>query len=363
MNFIDLKAQYKAYQSEIDSEMKAVIESCAFIMGPQVAQVEQALANFVNIPHAITCASGTDALLLALLALDLQTGDEVIVPDFTFFATAEAVSLLGGTPIFADINPETWNIDVADIERKITPRTKGIIPVSLYGQCADLDAINALASAKNLWVIEDAAQSFGATYKGKRSGTLSTISTTSFFPAKPLGCFGDGGAVFTANATLAAKVRSLLNHGQEGRYRHTRIGINGRFDTLQAAVILAKLPHYQDEIEKRNQVAAWYSAGLAGIVRTPHIEAHNISVWAQYTVAHPKRETICEHLKTKGIPTAVHYPTPLHSQPVYAATGIDESICPVSAQVSRVVFSLPMHPFLSKADVNFICNEIRAALS
>jgi len=361
MDFIDLKTQYRAYQTEIDARISRVLSSAAFIQGPEVNELEQALVKFTGAKHAVVCSSGTDALLLPLMALGVGPGDEVIVPDFTFFATAEVVSMLGATPVFADIDAQTWNIDPADVARKITSRTKGIIPVSLYGQCADLDACNALAQKHGLWVLEDAAQSFGATNNGRRSCSMTRIAATSFFPAKPLGAYGDGGALFTNDDLLAAQTRSLLNHGQEGRYNHTRIGINGRLDTLQAAILLVKLAHYPDEMVARDHVANWYTERLQGAVRTPILSPGQTSVWAQYTIAHPERDRIAQHLQSKGIPSSVHYPKPLHLQPVYASLSKPE-LCPVATDLASKVLSLPMHPFLAEKDVDMICQEIRSIL-
>lgn len=362
MDFIDLKSQYHAYQSELDSAIADVLHSCAFVQGPQVTQLEAMLSMYTGAPHAIACSSGTDALLLPLMALGIQAGDEVIVPDFTFFATAEVISFLGATPIFADIDPITWSIDPQDVARKISPRTKGIIAVSLYGQCADMVTLNQLAKDHGIWLIEDAAQSFGATQHGMRSCNLSSIATTSFFPAKPLGCYGNGGAVFTSDPNLATKLRSLLNHGQEGRYNHTAIGFNGRLDTIQAAILLVKLRHYQTELDAREAVAQRYIHNLSGIVQLPTLSTGNSSVWAQFTVMHPKRDIICKVLESQGIPTSIHYPIPLHKQPVFASLGVTDDSCPVAVNTAKQVFSLPMHAFMTNDQIDQISDAIRKVI-
>jgi UDP-2-acetamido-2-deoxy-ribo-hexuluronate aminotransferase len=362
MQFCDLQAQYARYKAEIDAAIQGVIDSAQFINGPAVKELESALATDTGVSHAIGCASGTDALFLGLLALGVKAGDEVIVPDFTFIATAEVVSLLGATPVFVDIEPETYMIDPELLERKITPRTKGIIPVSLYGQCPDMDTINGIAKKHGLWVMEDAAQSYGATYKGKRSCALTDLATTSFFPAKPLGCYGDGGAVFTDDEELATKIRRILNHGQVKRYHHAMIGINGRLDTLQAAILKVKLAHFEEEKTLRQRVAESYSAALAGAVRVPSVPAYNRSVWAQYTVVTEKRDAVIEHLKDKGIPTAIHYPIPLHRQEAFSPLKADDREFPVSNELSRSVFSLPMHPFLTPEQIGFVTDAVKEAL-
>lgn len=359
MDFIDLKTQYRNYQTEIDQAVAKVMASAQFIMGPEVTELEVQLAKFTGVKHAIACSSGTDAILLPLMAWGIGPGDEVIVPDFTFFATAEVVSLLGATPVFADIDPTTWNISPTSVQNLISPRTKGIIAVSLYGQCADFSALQEIANQQGIWLLEDGAQSFGALQNGKRSCSFGNGGTTSFFPAKPLGAYGDGGAFFTNDDILAQQVRSLLNHGQEGRYHHTRIGINGRLDTLQAAVLLVKLKYYEKEMELRNQWAHLYNEQLQGIVRTPFVAPHNTSVWAQYTIAHPLRDQIVKSLAAKGIPSSVHYPSPVHAQPVYAHL---PSHCPVAEHLASKVVSLPMHPFLTQAQVLEVCEAVKSSI-
>lgn len=362
MDFIDLKAQYHRYRTEIDLAIAQALQSAAFIQGPPVVELEARLSDFTGSPHVISCSSGTDALLLSLMAAGLQRGDEVIVPDFTFFATAEVVAHLGARPIFADIDPQTWNIDPQDIQRKITKKTKGIIPVSLFGQCADMISIGELAKQNNLWVLEDATQSFGASHAGLRSCNLSLFAATSFYPSKPLGCYGDGGAVFCQDSSLAQKIRSLMNHGQEGRYQHTAIGLNGRLDTIQAAILLVKLKHYEEEFLARNRIAQKYQENLKGFLQLPTLSPTNTSAWAQFTVSHPQRDHICESLRKVGIPTSIHYPIPLHQQPVFAPYGINDSSCPVATETAKSVFSLPMHPFLEDKQIDHVCTEVVKAI-
>ncbi len=359
MQFIDLKAQYQAYKAEIDSAVAEVMSSAQFIQGTALHEFERELSAYIGIKHAIGCASGTDALLLAMMALGVQPGDEVLVPDFTFIATAEMVAFIGAVPVFVDVDEKTYNMDPSDLKRKITAKSKGVIPVSLYGQCADYDEINVLAASRGLWVMEDAAQSFGAVYGRNKSGTLTCVATTSFFPAKPLGCYGDGGAIFTNEDALATECRCLLNHGQSQRYHHRRIGINGRMDTLQAAVLRVKLRHFDAEVAARQQVAERYTAQLNGAVVTPFIEPGNRSVWAQYTIRVANRDKVCQHLASKGIPTAVHYPVPLHRQEAFRNLGIGDASCPVSCKISGEVMSLPMHPLLGASEVDQIAVSVR----
>jgi UDP-2-acetamido-2-deoxy-ribo-hexuluronate aminotransferase len=363
VNFVDLQEQYRRYKTEIMEELAKVLDSAQFIMGPAVGELERALAVHTGAKHAIGCSSGTDALLLGLLACCVKPGDEVIVPDFTFFATAEVVSFLGAVPVFVDIEEDSYNIDAAKIAGRITEKTRGIIPVSLFGQCSDMDAINTIARAHGLWVMEDAAQSYGALYKEKRSGSVSSLAATSFFPAKPLGCYGDGGAVFTGDDGMARRIRELLNHGQSERYRHARVGINGRLDTIQAAVLLVKLRHFEEEMEAKRRIAEGYAERLGRYVKVPVVCRHNTSVWAQYTVRSERREQVLTSLKAKGIPTAVHYPIPLHRQEAFATLRKDDDVFPVSNRVSEEVFSLPIHPFLTDADVDVICSAVVEALA
>lgn len=347
MDFIDLKTQYQGLKAQIDANIQKVLAHGQYILGPEVAELEEKLAAFVGARYCISVANGTDALQIAQMALGIGPGDEVITPGFTYIATAETVALLGAKPVYVDIDPRTYNLDPALLEAAITPRTKAIIPVSLYGQCADFDAINAIAAKHGIPVIEDAAQSFGATYKGKRSCNLTTIACTSFFPSKPLGCYGDGGAIFTNDDDLARVLRQIARHGQDRRYHHIRVGVNSRLDTLQAAILLPKLDIFPHELEQRARVAQDYARLLteAGIV-APFVEAHNVSAWAQYTVLVADRDQVQERLKLAGIPTAVHYPIPLNRQPAVQ----DAAAClPVGDAVAAQVMSLPMHPYLDAA--------------
>lgn len=350
IEFIDLKTQQARIKDKIDAGIQRVLAHGQYILGPEVSELEEQLAAFTGAKYCITCANGTDALQIAQMALGIGPGDEVITPGFTYIATAETVALLGAKPVYVDIDPRTYNLDPCLLEAAITPRTKAIIPVSLYGQCADYDAINAIAAKYGIPVIEDAAQSFGATYKGKRSCNLTTIACTSFFPSKPLGCYGDGGAIFTSDEELATILRQIARHGQDRRYHHIRVGVNSRLDTLQAAILLPKLEILQDEIELRQQVAQRYEQLLkdAGISTTPYVEPHNTSVYAQYTVRVENRESVQSQLKEAGIPTAVHYPIPLNKQPAVADTTVKLF---VGDGVAEQVISLPMHPYLTSAQL------------
>lgn len=350
MQFIDLARQQQRIRADIDRRIAAVLAHGRYIMGPEVEELEQRLAAQVGAGHCIGVASGTDALLIAMMALDIGPGDEVITTAFSFIATGETIALLGATPVFADIDPVTYNLDPAGIGACITPRTRAIIPVSLYGQCADFDAINALAAQHGIAVIEDAAQSFGATYRGRQSCALTTIGCTSFFPTKPLGAYGDGGACFTSDERLAGVMREIRVHGQDRRYHHARVGINGRLDTLQAAILLAKLEVFTDEVERRERIGRRYSELLQGIVATPRIETHNTSVYAQYTVEVERREQLQQGLQAAGIPTAVHYPLPLNAQPALARYGSQDVSLPHTVRAAARVMSLPMHPYLEAAE-------------
>lgn len=362
MEFIDLKSQYAALKANIDARMHAVLDHGQYIMGPEVAELEERLAAFVGVNHCIAASSGTDTLLLALMALGIQAGDEVITTPFSFIATAEVIALLCAKPVFADIEPNSYNIDPAKIEAAITTRTKAIMPVSLYGQCADFDAINAIAAKHGLPVIEDGAQSFGATYKGRRSCGLSTIGSTSFFPSKPLGCYGDGGAVFTDDDALAKAMREIRVHGQDRRYHHPRIGLNARMDTLQAAVLLAKLEVFPAEVEARARIGARYTELLQGVVTTPRVEAHNTSVYAQYTVEVDNRDAVQARMKQRGVSTATHYPVPLNMQPAFAYLAQGEGCYPVAERAARRVMSLPIHPYLGGEDMHTVTEALKAAL-
>ena len=361
MEFVDLKKQYQLYKQEIDSEINKVLKSAQFIKGPVITELEENLAEYVGVKHAIGCSSGTDALLIALMAKGVGPGDEIIVPDFTFIATAEVISLLGAVPVFIDVEAKSFNLDPNLLSGKITEKTKGIIGVSLFGQCADFDKINDVASQYGLWVIEDAAQSFGAAYKGRKSCNLTEIATTSFFPAKPLGCYGDGGAVFTSSDNLARRMRVILNHGQEERYRHSVIGINGRLDSIQAAVLKVKLKHFDEEVQERQEIAREYTKQLKDCVQVPEIIEGNNSVWAQYTVRHPQRDRIREVLKAEGIPTAVHYPVPLNRQEAFSNLKSRGGKFPVTETLCAEVLSIPMHPFLENDDIKRVTTAIRKA--
>ena len=347
IEFIDLKQQQERIKDKLDSAIQRVLAHGQYILGPEVAELEEKLVAFTGARFCITCANGTDALQIAQMALGIGPGDEVITPGFTYIATAETVALLGAKPVYVDVDPLTYNLDPALLEAAITPRTKAIIPVSVYGQCADYDAINAIAAKYNIPVIEDAAQSFGATYKGKRSCNLTTIACTSFFPSKPLGCYGDGGAIFTNDEELAKVMRQIARHGQDRRYHHIRVGVNSRLDTLQAAILLPKLEVFAEEIALRQRVADLYGEALnnVGIDTTPLIKDGCESVFAQYTIRVQGREAIQEKLKAKGVPTAVHYPIPLNRQPAVADATVS---LPVGDSIAEQVLSLPMHPYILK---------------
>lgn len=360
INFIDLQAQYKKYEKEINSEVLEVFASAQFIGGEKLNSLEKNLAVYTGAKHAIGCSSGTDALLLALMALDIGVGDEVITTPFTFIATAEVVALLGAKSVFVDIDEESYNIDPSKIEAAITKKTKAIIPVSLYGQCADMEAINNIAKKYSITVIEDACQSFGATYRGKKSCNLSTISCTSFFPSKPLGAYGDGGAIFTDNDELSAKMRMLLNHGQNERYKHKYIGINGRLDAVQAAILNVKLKHFEEEVRLRDEIGSRYSDLLEDAdVITPNIADGNTSVYAQYSIRVKDREAMVEKLSKLGVPTAVHYPVPLHMQEAFKDLGYSIGDFPISELVSKEIMSLPMSAYLSEAEQDFVVQAIK----
>ncbi len=360
MEFIDLKSQYQKLKPQIDAAIQRVLDHGQYILGPEVAELEEKLVAYTGAKYCITVANGTDALQIALMALGVGPGDEVITPGFTYIATAETVALLRAKPVYVDIDAHTYNLDPALLEAAITPRTKAIIPVSLYGQCADFDTINAIAVRHGIPVIEDAAQSFGASYKGRKSCNLSTIACASFFPSKPLGCYGDGGAIFTSDEELAKVIRQIARHGQDRRYHHVRVGVNSRLDTLQAAILLPKLAVLDEELVLRQEAAGRYARllGEAGIDTTPWIEPHNISAWAQYTIRVPGRDAVQERLSKAGIPTAVHYPIPLNKQPAVAQP---DAKLPVGDAVSAQVVSLPMHPGLSLEDQQRVANALRSA--
>ena len=370
MDFIDLKTQYQRLKADIDAGIQRVLDHGQYILGPEVAELEEKLAAYTGAKYCITVANGTDALQIAQMALSIGPGDEVITPGFTYIATAETVALLRAKPVYVDIDPLNYNLNPALLEAAITPRTKAIVPVSLYGQCADFDAINAIAAKYGIPVIEDAAQSFGATYKGRKSCNLTTIACASFFPSKPLGCYGDGGAIFTNDDELAKVIRQIARHGQDRRYHHIRLGVNSRLDTLQAAILLPKLAVLDEELAQRQRVADTYNALLRGseplltdettksasqAIVTPHQEPNNTSAWAQYTIQVGNREALQEQLKQAGIPTAVHYPIPLNQQPAVADANV---YLPVVDAVAKRVMSLPMHPYLTYENILKIKNLI-----
>lgn len=351
INFIDLKSQYRTLKASIDDRIQVVLNHGQYIMGPEVGELENKLAAFVGGGQYITVASGTEALLIALMAIGVKAGDEVITSPFTFAATAEVIALLGATPVFVDIEPDTCNIDARRIKDAITSKTRAIIPVSLYGQAPDMDDINAIANRHNLTVINDAAQSFGATYRDRRSCALSTIGCTSFFPSKPLGCYGDGGPIFTTDDSLAKAMKEIRVHGQERRYHHTRIGVGGRMDTIQCAVVLSKLKRFDWELERREAIAQRYIQSLSGsnAVTPPVVRPDRTSTWAQFTVQVDRRDQIIKSLNDNGVPTAIHYPIQLHLQPAYQDTcGISGSLSNAEHVADRVL-SLPIHPCLSEA--------------
>lgn len=360
--FIDLKSQYLAYKGEIDSAIANVIEKSAFIMGDDLKELERELSEFVGGGvRAIGCSSGTSALEIALRAIGVGEGDEVITVPFSFFATVETIMITGAKPVFVDVNYDDFNIDVSQIESKITPKTKAIIPVSLYGQCPDMDSINEIAAKYGLTVIEDGAQSFGAEYKGRKSCSLGDIGTTSFFPAKPLGCFGDGGAIFCKDRNLEERIRLIVNHGQNERYKHRLVGFNARLDNIQAAVLRVKLKHFASEISKRQVLAQKYNEELRESVKIPLIHKYNLSVYAQYTIKVEDRDELAKRLNSAGIPTAIHYPLPLYRQEALAHLSVDAKEFPVTERLSREVLSLPFGPFLKAEDQEFIIEEIKRA--
>ncbi len=362
MQFVDLPAQYKEYRKEIDEAMSAVVTSSRFIDGSEVKKLEEELASFVGIPHAVGCASGTDALILALMALGIGAGDEVITTPFTFIATAEAIALVGAKPVFADIEPDTYNLDPQLLEKAVHARTKAIITVDIFGLPANYEAIQAIADRHDIFLIEDAAQSLGAEFDGRKCGSFGTLATTSFFPAKPLGCYGDGGMIFSADEKLAERLRIRRNHGQQQRYNHGTLGMNSRLDTLQAAVLLAKLPHFVTEIDRRRQIAASYSESFAPFFQVPVDKPGYFSVYAQYSLRSDRRSQVIETLNKAGIPTAIHYPTPLHLQGVFSELGYQPGDLPVAEQVCEEIFSIPIHPFLSDEDKEKIVSTAIGAL-
>ncbi len=357
--FIDLKAQYQALHKPIQDQIQKVLEHGLFIMGPEVDEVEKHLARFSGAKHALTCSSGTDAAILAMMALGVGPGDEVIVPALSFIATAETVVLVGATPVYVDVDPNTYNLDVRALEKALSAKTKAIQPVSLYGQPADMDEINAFAKKHNIFVLEDAAQSFGARYKGRCSGALSVIGVTSFFPAKPLGCYGDGGAAFTDDDTLAETMREIRTHGQKKRYFHTRIGINGRLDTMQCAILIPKLDRFPWELEQRTRLALRYNNAFSGLPPViPRLAPERTSSWAQYTLQVQNRDAFQKHLQAQGVPTAVHYPRTMPDQPAYQELGRIMNI-ETSRKLADVVISLPLYPDMTEEQQDYVIQTVR----
>ena len=355
IDFANLQYQYKLYKDEIDEAIDEVLEKSNYIMGEEVTILENNLEKFTGAQYAITCSSGTDALVLAMMALDIQPGDEIITTPFTFIATAETIAFLGAVPVFVDIDEKTYNIDPSKLEENISSKTKAIIPVSLYGQPAEMDVIQSIATKHNLKVIVDGAQSFGSTYKGKTDSNLGDISTTSFFPAKPLGCFGDGGAVFTNSEELATKMKSLRVHGQSKRYHHKYIGMGGRMDTLQCAIVNIKLKHYKKDLALRQEVAEKYTKALQDKdIVLPFIDKNTTSVFAQYSIRVKERDKLQTKLKEKGIPTAVHYPMPLHLQECFEYLNYTKGDFPIAEQISQEIMSLPMNPYISDDEIAYI---------
>ena len=358
MNFIDLEQQQNRIKKQIDTNIAKVLAHGRYIMGPEVSELEEQMADYVGVKYCIGVSSGTDALLIAMMALGIGPGDEVITTPFTFIATSEMIKLLGAKPVFVDIDPQTYNIDPEKISSAITDNTKLILPVSLYGQCADMDAINTIAKQHNLPVLEDGAQSFGATYKGRKSCNLSTVGCTSFFPSKPLGCYGDGGAIFTNDDVLAKVMREIRVHGQDKRYSHPRLGINGRLDTIQAAVLLAKFEIFPDEVIQRDRVGRQYTASINAMQSTivaPQIRSNCTTVYAQYSIMVNNREQLIAKLNKMNIPTAVHYPVPLHLQPPFYNNQLN---LPVVEDVATKIVSLPMHPYLSTEDIEKVSRAL-----
>jgi dTDP-4-amino-4,6-dideoxygalactose transaminase len=358
MQFIDLAAQQKRIRPQLEERIKKVLDHGQYILGPEIRELEEKLAAFVNIPYAVSVASGTDALLMPLMVEKIGPGDAIFTSTFTFIATAEVIELLGATSVFVDIDQDTFNIDPEKLEqaiqrviydKKLTPR--GIIPVDLFGQAADYDAIHLIAQKYGLFVLQDACQSFGASQKGKKAGALAKVAATSFFPAKPLGCYGDGGMIFTDEKDIYEQLLSIRVHGQGiDKYTNVRVGINGRMDSLQAAVLLAKMDIFPEEIALRQEVAGRYNGLLAGTVKVPKILKENVSAWAQYSVLHSRRQAIIEKLRANGVPTAIYYPIPLHLQEAFTHLGYRENDFPVAEKIAGEIFSLPMHPYLISHD-------------
>ncbi|MCS1408613.1 MAG: UDP-2-acetamido-2-deoxy-3-oxo-D-glucuronate aminotransferase [Verrucomicrobia subdivision 3 bacterium] len=363
MEFIDFKSQYQKYQEPIDRAISKVLTHGKFIMGPEVVELEDQLADFTGVCHCLTVASGTDSLEIALRALEIGPGDEVITVPFTWISTAEVIELVGAKTIFVDIDPKTFNMDMTQLEGAITSVTKAIIPVSLFGQIPNLEEANRIAALHDIAVIEDGAQSFGATRVGRRSGSLTTIGSTSFFPAKPFGCYGDGGALFTNDNQLGEKMRRIRTHGSERHHHHTTVGMNGRFDTVQAAILLAKWPFFMDELEKREVIGRRYSEFLDNICTVPRVDDKNSHVYGQYTIRVKNRNQVQRDLRDKGIPTAIYYPKCLHEQPVFSKLGYTLGDFPAAEAASREVLSLPIHPFLNEVDQDRVIKGLHSLLT
>lgn len=366
IHMVDLQTQYLRIKPEVDQAMQEVLNSSAFIQGPQVGQFAEALKNYVSAGFCIPCANGTDALQIAMMSLDLKPGDEIILPVHTYVATAEVIALLGLTPLFIDVKPDTFNLDVDQLEKKITSRTKAIVPVHLYGQCADMEPILAIAAKHNLFVIEDAAQSLGAEYTfangiKKTSGTMGAIGTTSFFPSKNLGCFGDGGALFTNDANLAEKIKMMANHGQRIKYHHEVIGVNSRLDTLQAAILLVKLKYLSEYESRRNDVADFYDQALSTIpqIKIPSRAKNSTHVFHQYTLQVERRDELKKYLEEKGVPSMIYYPVPLHFQNAYKREGFGEGSFPVTENLSKTVISVPIHTEMKPRELEYIADQIK----
>ncbi|MBC7741368.1 MAG: DegT/DnrJ/EryC1/StrS family aminotransferase [Bdellovibrionaceae bacterium] len=366
--FIDLKSQYKALKSSIDARIQKVLESGAYVGGPEVAELEKRLAEHTGVKHCLAVASGTDSLLIPMMALGIGPGDEVITTAFSFIATAETIILAGATPIYVDIDRKTFNIDVKKIEAAITSKTKAILPVSLYGQAADLEEINAIAKKYNLFVIEDTAQSYGAKYKDKKSGACTTASGTSFYPAKPLGCYGEGGAIFTNDEKLHSIMKEIREHGSEKRYYHTRLGLNGRLDTIQCAILLAKMERYDWEVDQRNRVAQAYTQAFKGLENvdpqfsTPFVKPSNISVWAQYTLTISNRDLFQKKMQEHQVPTTVHYPLTMPDQPWYKAQNKSNHDISISRWAAAHVVSLPMYPDMDDVTQKIVIDAVKVAV-
>ncbi|MAS57719.1 MAG: aminotransferase DegT [Euryarchaeota archaeon] len=360
MQFIDLKTRHRLIGDKINARIQNVMDHGQFILGPEVQEVEGKLAQYTGSQHCVTVSSGTDSLCIALMALGVGVGDEVVTVPYTWISTAEVIALLGAKPVFVDVRPDSLNMDEVQLEAAITDKTKAIMPVSIYGQCPDMDAINAIADKYNIPVIEDAAQSFGATYKGKKSCNLSTIGSTSFFPSKPLGCYGDGGALFTNDDELAEKFRWIRVHGQERKHHHPILGLNGRFDTIQAAILLQILEVFSDEVTNRQKIGENYTSGLSKLdfLKIPGVVEGNTSVYAQYTILSENREDLQRKLKEDGIPSVSYYSVPLHLQPVFSALGYSIGDFPISEKVANQCLSLPMSPYLSSEDQHRVINSI-----